>query len=45
MSPEAMDSCVIALMKHFGLKRAHIVAPDVSTPAFLFAAAKRPEPP
>ena len=41
MSPEAMGNFVIALMKHFELTQAHIVAPDVGTLAFLFAASKR----
>jgi pimeloyl-ACP methyl ester carboxylesterase len=43
MSPEAMGNFVIALMKHFELTQAHIVAPDVGTLAFLFAASKRPD--
>jgi len=43
MSPEAMGTFVIALMKHFELTQAHIVAPDVGTLAFLFAASKRPD--
>jgi pimeloyl-ACP methyl ester carboxylesterase len=43
MSPEAMGNFAIALMGHFGLTRAHIIAPDVGTPAFLFAASKRPD--
>jgi pimeloyl-ACP methyl ester carboxylesterase len=43
MSPEAMGNFVIALMKHFELTRAHIIAPDVGTLAFLFAASKRPD--
>lgn len=43
MAPEAMGNYSIALMKHFGLTRAHIVAPDVGTLAFLFAASKRPD--
>jgi pimeloyl-ACP methyl ester carboxylesterase len=43
MSPEVMGNFVIALMKHFELTRAHIVAPDVGTLSFLFAAAKRPD--
>jgi pimeloyl-ACP methyl ester carboxylesterase len=43
MSPAAMGDFIIPLMKHFGLKRAHIVAPDVGTLAFLFAASKRPD--
>ena len=43
MAPEAMGNFVIALMKHFGLKRVHVIAPDVGTLAFLFAASKRPD--
>ena len=43
MSPEAMGNFVIALMKHFEVTQAHIVAPDVGTLAFLFAASKRPD--
>src|SRR6266705_3697150 len=43
MSPEAMGTFVIALMKHFELTQAHIVAPDVGTLASLFAASKRPD--
>ena len=43
MSPAAMGDFIIPLMKHFGLKRAHVVAPDVGTLAFLFAASVRPD--
>jgi hypothetical protein len=43
MSPAAMGDLIIPLMKHFGLKRAHVVAPDVGTLAFLFAASARPD--
>ena len=43
MSPAAMGDFIIPLMKHFGLKRAHVVAPDVGTLAFLFAASARPD--
>jgi pimeloyl-ACP methyl ester carboxylesterase len=43
MRPEAMGDFVVALIKHFGLNRVHVVAPDVGTLAFLFAAVKRPD--
>jgi pimeloyl-ACP methyl ester carboxylesterase len=43
MSPEAMGNFAVALMTHFELTRAHIVAPDVGTLAFLFAASKTPD--
>jgi pimeloyl-ACP methyl ester carboxylesterase len=43
MRPEAMGDFVIALMKQLGLTRVHVVAPDVGTLAFLFAASKKPE--
>ncbi len=43
MSPEAMGDFVIALIKHFRLDLVHVVAPDVGTLAFLFAATKQPE--
>ena len=43
MSPAAMGDFIVPLMKHFGLKRAHVVAPDVGTLAFLFAASARPD--
>jgi pimeloyl-ACP methyl ester carboxylesterase len=43
MRPEAMGDFAIALLKHFGLTRVHVVAPDVGTLAFLFAALKRPD--
>jgi len=43
MSPAAMGDFIIPLMKHFGLKRVHVVAPDVGTLAFLFAASARPD--
>jgi pimeloyl-ACP methyl ester carboxylesterase len=43
MSPEAMGDFFIKLLEHFGLNRTHVVAPDVGTPAALFAASKRPE--
>jgi pimeloyl-ACP methyl ester carboxylesterase len=43
MRPEAMGDFVIALIKHFGVTRVHVVAPDVGTLAVLFAALKRPD--
>jgi pimeloyl-ACP methyl ester carboxylesterase len=42
MAPEAMGDFIIKLLKHFGIGRSHSVAPDVGTPAILFAAAKQP---
>ena len=41
MSPEAMGNFLIRIFNHFGLDRMHIVAPDVGTPAVLFAALKQ----
>lgn len=43
MSPESMGDFFIKMLDHFGLHRTHIVAPDVGTPAALFAASKRQE--
>ncbi|WP_158993846.1 alpha/beta fold hydrolase [Mucilaginibacter sp. L196] len=43
MSPEAMGDFIITLLKKLGINRTHVVAPDVGTPAVLFAAAKNPE--
>jgi pimeloyl-ACP methyl ester carboxylesterase len=43
MSPESMGDFFIKLPGHFGLHRTHVIAPDVGTPAALFAASKRPE--
>jgi pimeloyl-ACP methyl ester carboxylesterase len=40
MAPEAMGDFVITLLKHFGISRSHVVAPDVGTLAVLFAASK-----
>jgi pimeloyl-ACP methyl ester carboxylesterase len=42
MAPEAMGDFILTLLKHFGISRTHAVAPDVGTPAILFAAAKQP---
>ncbi|AYB34842.1 alpha/beta fold hydrolase [Chryseolinea soli] len=43
MAPEAMGDFVIKLLKYFGFSRVHAVAPDVGTPAVLFAASKQQE--
>ncbi|MGG5210111.1 alpha/beta fold hydrolase [Chryseobacterium sp. MIQD13] len=43
MAPEAMGDFLIKLIHHFQIKRTHIVAPDVGTPAALFAATKQPQ--
>ena len=43
MSPAAMGDFIVPLMRHFGLKRAHVVALDVGTLAFLFVASARPD--
>jgi len=43
MAPEAMGNFIIKLLKYFGISRTHAVAPDVGTPAILFAASKQPE--
>jgi pimeloyl-ACP methyl ester carboxylesterase len=43
MAPEAMGNFVIALLEHFHLEGTHAIAPDVGTPAVLFAAARRPD--
>jgi pimeloyl-ACP methyl ester carboxylesterase len=43
MSPEAMGDFFIRLLKFFDISRTHVVAPDVGTPAVLFAASKKQE--
>ncbi len=43
MSPKAMGAFLVKLAAHLKLDRLHAVAPDVGTPAFLFAAAEHPE--
>jgi pimeloyl-ACP methyl ester carboxylesterase len=43
MAPEAMGDFLIKLIQHFQIKSTHVVAPDVGTPAVLFAATKQPE--
>lgn len=42
MTPGAMGDFFIRLLTHFNISRTHVVAPDVGTPAILFAAAKQP---
>ena len=41
-APEPMGNFVIRIMESFGLTKPHVVAPDVGTPACLFAAANHP---
>jgi pimeloyl-ACP methyl ester carboxylesterase len=41
-SPEAMGNFVIRIIEAFGIRQPHVVAPDVGTPAVLFASANRP---
>jgi pimeloyl-ACP methyl ester carboxylesterase len=40
--PEALGEFVVRLLSEFDLKQPHVVAPDVGTPACLFAAANHP---
>lgn len=40
MTPEAMGNFVMSILRHFGINRTHVVAPDVGTLAILFVAAK-----
>jgi pimeloyl-ACP methyl ester carboxylesterase len=42
MAPEAMGDFLIKLIHYFQIKLTHVVAPDVGTPAVLFAATKQP---
>jgi len=42
MAPEAMGAFLVILLEYFQIARAHVVAPDVGTPAVLFAASKKP---
>jgi len=42
MAPEAMGNFFLKILHHFDIGRTHVVAPDVGTPAVLFAAAKQP---
>jgi len=41
-APEPMGNFVVRMTEAFGLTRPHVVAPDVGTPACLFAAANHP---
>ena len=41
-APESMGNFVVRIMEAFGLTKPHVVAPDVGTPACLFAAANHP---
>jgi pimeloyl-ACP methyl ester carboxylesterase len=41
-SPEGLGEFVTRILDSFGLDRPHVVAPDVGTPACLFAAANHP---
>src|ERR1700689_5399932 len=41
-SPEGLGEFVTRILNSFGLDRPHVVAPDVGTPACLFAAANHP---
>jgi pimeloyl-ACP methyl ester carboxylesterase len=41
-APEPMGNFVVRIMEAFGLTKPHVVAPDVGTPACLFAAANHP---
>ena len=41
MAPEAMGDFLLKLFNHFKINRCHVVAPDVGTPAILFAASKK----
>ena len=43
MTPEAMGDFFVKLLRHFGINRTHVVAPDIGTPAVLFAASKQQE--
>src|SRR5271170_2692515 len=42
MAPEAMGEFVLRILDAFGLRQPHVVAPDVGTPAVLFASANHP---
>ena len=43
MGPAAMGDFFIKLLSYFGIDRVHVVAPDVGTPAVLFAVSKQPQ--
>lgn len=42
LSPSAMGDFIISIANAFGMDRAHLVAPNVATPASLFGAARYP---
>ncbi len=42
MAPEAMGAFLLTLLEHFRIGRTHVVAPDVGTPAVLFAVSNKP---
>jgi pimeloyl-ACP methyl ester carboxylesterase len=41
-APEPLGEFILRILDSFGLKQPHVVAPDVGTPACLFAAANHP---
>jgi pimeloyl-ACP methyl ester carboxylesterase len=41
-SPEGLGGFVVRIVEEFGLRQPHVIAPDVGTPACLFAAANHP---
>jgi pimeloyl-ACP methyl ester carboxylesterase len=41
-TPEPMGEFIMHILDAFGLKQPHVVAPDIGTPAVLFAAANHP---
>src|ERR1700728_4109304 len=41
-APEPLGDFIVRILQAFGLDRPHVVAPDVGTPACLFAAANHP---
>jgi len=41
-TPEGAGELVLRIMESFGLDRPHVIAPDIGTPACLFAAANHP---
>jgi pimeloyl-ACP methyl ester carboxylesterase len=41
-TPEAVGEFVLRIMEAFGLDEPHVIAPDIGTPACLFAAANHP---
>lgn len=43
LSPAGMGAFVVRLLDQLGIKRAHVVAPDVGTAALLFAAHEAPD--